>query len=158
MKKLTLFILCALLFNTMASAEINPWTAVISTIGNPQEVVAIDPQLLDLTVNKFLNMTPSAYKKMTGHKLGLKKSIALKIAQNKVKKELRNNGEITAPGDGITKGVYILLAIFGLAWLAMGIKSDWEGSDWIVNLLLTFLCWLPGFIHAMIKMKNYYGN
>lgn len=113
-------------------------------------------------MNKFADLTPSDYKKITGHKLGLKKSIALKIAQKKVKKEIRqakkNNGEITTAGDGITKGVYILLAIFGLAWLAMGIKSDWDGSDWIVNLLLTFLCWLPGFIHAMIKMKDYYGK
>ncbi|MBK9337016.1 MAG: YqaE/Pmp3 family membrane protein [Lewinellaceae bacterium] len=38
----------------------------------------------------------------------------------------------------------------------MGVKSDWEGSDWIVNLILVVLCWLPGLIHALIKMKDYY--
>jgi uncharacterized membrane protein YqaE (UPF0057 family) len=38
----------------------------------------------------------------------------------------------------------------------MGLFSDWDGSDWIVNLLLTMLCWLPGLIHALTKMKEYY--
>ncbi|MBU6343136.1 MAG: YqaE/Pmp3 family membrane protein [Bacteroidetes bacterium] len=67
-----------------------------------------------------------------------------------------NAGINPAAGDGITKGLYILLAILGLAWIAMGVKSDWSGNDWIVNLILTVLCWLPGFIHALVKMKEYY--
>lgn len=86
---------------------------------------------------------------MTGERLGFKNTLKLKAAQKFLKKEMKKD-------DGITKGLYILLAILGLAWIAMGVKSDWSGSDWIVNLILTLLCWLPGFIHALVKMKDYY--
>ncbi|RXK58593.1 YqaE/Pmp3 family membrane protein [Lacibacter luteus] len=54
------------------------------------------------------------------------------------------------------KGLYIVLAIFGLAWIAMGVMDNWSGSTWIINLVLTFLFWLPGLIHALVVMKNYY--
>ena len=108
----------------------------------------------NLDLDQFLNLTPSEYKKMTGERLGLKKSVQLKVAQIALKKELNKAGGTA--GDGITKGLYILLAFFGLGWIAMGVKSDWDGSDWIINLILTALCWLPGFIHALVKMKNYY--
>jgi uncharacterized membrane protein YqaE (UPF0057 family) len=36
--------------------------------------------------------------------------------------------------------------------------DDWTGNTWVVNLILSFLCWLPGFIHALIKMKDYYSR
>ena len=87
---------------------------------------------------------------MTGHKLTLKETLKLKAAQKAVKSQMKKGGE------GMTKGVYILLAILGLAWIAMGVKDDWSGNNWWVNLILTFLCWLPGFIHALVKMKEYY--
>jgi uncharacterized membrane protein YqaE (UPF0057 family) len=56
----------------------------------------------------------------------------------------------------ISKGIYILLALFGLGWLGMGLNSNFEGSDWIISLVLYLLLWLPGFIYTLIKMKNYY--
>lgn len=96
-------------------------------------------------------MTPSKYRQLTGKRLGLKKSIQLKAAQKALKKEIRNGKDAD-----ISKGVYVLLAILGLGWLAMGLLDDWNGSDWLVNLLLTVLCWLPGLIHALVKMKKYY--
>ncbi len=115
------------------------------------EVQVLTPQMLQMGVEEFLALTPAKYREITGERLGLKNTMRLKAAQKFLKKELKKDG------DGITKGVYILLAILGLAWIAMGVKSDWSGSDWIVNLLLTVLCWLPGFIHALVKMKDYYN-
>lgn len=111
----------------------------------------VSPDMAQLTIDEFLAMTPSKYKKLTGKRLGLKKSIQLKAAQKALKKELKN-GEETE----FSKGVYVLLAILGLGWLAMGLMDDWTGSDWLVNLILTVLCWLPGVIHALVKMKKYY--
>ncbi len=115
------------------------------------EVQALTPEMLQMGIGEFLALTPAKYREMTGKRLGFENTLKLKAAQKFLKKELKKD-------DGITKGLYILLAILGLAWLAMGIKSNWSGSDWVVNLILTLLCWLPGFIHALVKMKDYYPN
>lgn len=116
------------------------------------EVKALSPDMLKLGIDQFLSLTPSKYKKLTGHKLGLKKSIELKAAQKLLKKRLAAEG-----GTDIPKGLYIVMAIFGFGWLAMGLMDDFKGNDWWVNLLLTLLCWLPGVIHALVKMKKYYN-
>ncbi len=97
-------------------------------------------------MDAFLSLTPEKVKEMTGKKMNFAQKMALKMAQKKAK---RAGGEIP-------KGLYIVLAIFGLAWIAMGVMDDWSGSTWIINLVLTLLFWLPGFIHALIVMKNYY--
>lgn len=97
-------------------------------------------------IDAFLSLTPEKVKEMTGKKMNFAQKIALKMAQKKAK---RAGGEIS-------KGLYIVLAIFGLAWIAMGIMDDWSGGTWILNLVLTLLFWLPGFIHALIVMKKYY--
>lgn len=106
--------------------------------------------LYKANVEAFLKMTPKEYEKVTGKHLNFMEVIKLKAAQKALKAEMAKGD------DGMSKGVYILLAILGLSWIAMGVKDDWKGSTWIVNLLLTFLCWLPGFIHALVKMKDYY--
>ncbi len=56
----------------------------------------------------------------------------------------------------ISKGVYILLAIIGFGWLAMGFNDNFEGFDWLISLLLYVLGWLPGVIYTLIMMKKYY--
>lgn len=101
-------------------------------------------------MDEFLTMTPKKYREMTGKKLGLKKSIELKLAQKMVKKAVKKSA-----GD-IPQGLYIVLAIFGLAWIAMGVMDNWEGTNWWVNLLLSLLFILPGLIHALVVMGNYY--
>ena len=59
-------------------------------------------------------------------------------------------------GEDIEKGLYIILGIFGLGFIAMGLIDDWQGQNWWMNLILSALCWLPGVIHALVKMKEYY--
>lgn len=104
----------------------------------------------NMSVNDFLTMSPRQYRNMTGQKLGLKNTIKLKVAQKVMKKKLGNNQE------PLSKGLYVLLAILGWGFLGMGLGSDWEGSDWIICLVLTALCWLPGVIYALAKMGDYY--
>lgn len=116
--------------------------------GQP-EVQSLSPEMLQMGLDDFLSLTPKKYKEMTGEKLGFKKTLELKAAQKFIKKQMKKDPEFS-------KGLYVLLAILGLAWVAMGVMDDWEGSDWIVNLILTVLCWLPGLIHALTKMKKYY--
>lgn len=111
---------------------------------------AFSPQALDMGIQQFLELTPATYKEMTGQKLGIKNTLKLKAAQKVLKKKMRKDDA------DISSGVYVLLAILGLGWLAMGLLSDWSGNDWIINLVLTILCWLPGLIHALVKKSDYY--
>ncbi len=129
--------------------------AVATSSTNPDPelkslMAAFSPETAQMAIDEFLSLTPKKYREMTGKRLGLKKTLELKAAQKVLKKKLKKDGA------DISKGVYVLLAILGLGWLAMGLLDDWEGSDWLVNLLLTVLCWLPGLIHALVKMKKYY--
>lgn len=101
-----------------------------------------------ITKEEFLKLTPKKIKEATGKKLTIKEAIGLKMAQKAIKKQ---------DGEDFPKGLYIVLAIFGWAWVLMGIMDDWSGSTWWVNLLLNFLCFIPGLIHAFVVMKKYYS-
>jgi len=123
-----------------------------------KSIIATNPTSIDFsnfekstTVNgkSLTTITPNDIQKLTGKKLSLKEVIKLKAAQKLLKAKANKGGE------GYSKGIFILLALLGWAWLLMGIQDDFSGSTWIVNLLLTVLCWLPGFIHSMVHMKDY---
>ena len=147
MKKVTLILLFCVVSLTSTNATI---PSVPSETPNPATYVNDDlAKILKANMNAFVKMTPREYYKLTGKKLTLGETLKLKAAQKIVKKKMMG-------GEGMTKGVYILLAILGLAWIAMGVKDDWSGNNWWVNLILTALCLLPGFIHALVKMKEYY--
>jgi uncharacterized membrane protein YqaE (UPF0057 family) len=107
-------------------------------------------KLIGGNLETFKKMTPKQFEKMTGKKLTLKETLKLKAAQKMLKKR---NSDADIP-----QGLYIVLSIFGLGWLAMGLMDDWSGNNWIVNLILVILCWLPGVIHALVKMNDYYGD
>lgn len=146
--KLTLsFILSVTLF--LSAGASLPETNLVPVSGD----MVLNEQmtrLIKANAEAFIKITPKDYQKMTGHKLTFKETLKLKAAQKTVKSQLKKDG------DGLTQGIYILLAIFGLAWIAMGVKDDWKGNNWWVNLILSLLCWLPGLIHALVKMKDYY--
>jgi uncharacterized membrane protein YqaE (UPF0057 family) len=108
----------------------------------------------DMDLDDFLSMTPKKFKQKTGKKLGVKKSLQLKAAQRAIKKKMKKMKK--AGNEDISSGLYVLLAILGLGWVAMGVMDDWSGNNWIVNIILTVLCWLPGLIHALAKKKDYY--
>ena len=80
----------------------------------------------------------------------LKERVILKRAKKALKQGIKPNEE------AISKGLYILLALIGWGFLGIGLMSDWEGSEWIICLVLTVLFYIPGLIYALIKMKNYY--
>lgn len=105
---------------------------------------------------------------LTGHKMKLADKVGFKVAQGQLRNSISVDGTVNskklekamkkakADDASIPKGLYIVLAIFGLAWIAMGVMDNWSGNNWWVNLILTLLFWLPGFIHALVKMKDYY--
>ncbi len=116
---------------------------------NP-DIKTLSPEMIKMGLTQFLSLTPSKYKALTGKRLGLKKSIELRVAQKFLKKKMGKAADIS-------KGVYILLAIIGLGWLAMALLDDWQGNDWWISLIGYFLCWLPGLIYSLVKMKKYYS-
>lgn len=162
MKKVfTLFVSLFLLTVTFASTNVvNPKmfaSDVLLPIGSAGQTVS----LLDLS-----KMKVKEFERVTGYNLNLFQKIGFSIAQKKLRKSINKDGTVNtnqlynsvekAAEQSISKGLYIVLAIFGLAWIGMGVMDNWSGNNWWVNLILTLLFWLPGFIHAMIKMKSYY--
>lgn len=148
MKKVLLFSL--LLIVGFSANAINPinWAAQLE--GEPQ-IEALTPDATKMNVEDFLALTPKTYKEQTGKKLGIKKTLQLKAAQKLVKSKMNR-------GEDIEKGLYIILVIFGLGFIAMGLMDDWEGQNWWMNLILSVLCWIPGVIHGLVKMKDYYPS
>lgn len=120
-------------------------------IASDENIKSIKADMPNVTIEKILTLTPKKYKEITGKKLGIKKAIQLKLAQKKIKKYFRKNntsGDIGSAG-------YIILAILGLGFIGCGIATDWTGNDWIICLLLSLCCWLPGVIYALVKMPDY---
>lgn len=154
--------LCLFAFNafsatTAAPVEKSPFAISISA-DQAQQVEAL---LQDFSTQDLNELTINKVEKLTGKQMSLKEKVAFKIAKMKMKKMQKNvtasmkaNDGLAAPG--IDKGVYIILAIF-IPFLAVGLATDWQGSDWIWALLLSFLCGLPGIIYALVKMKKYYA-
>jgi uncharacterized membrane protein YqaE (UPF0057 family) len=149
MKKiLTFFALALLCLNLNAASVQGNWT---SDFGDSPEVKALNPEMAEMGLANFLSLTPKKYKEMTGKRMTLKQTIQLKAAQKIVKKQMKGDPDIP-------KGLYIVGAILGFTWILMGVMDDFEGKNWWVNLILTALCWLPGFIHALARMGDYYGG
>ncbi|MEN8787444.1 MAG: YqaE/Pmp3 family membrane protein [Flavobacteriales bacterium] len=43
-----------------------------------------------------------------------------------------------------------------IPFVAVGISTDWDVKKVLINVLLTFLCYIPGVIHAFITIRDYY--
>ena len=128
------------------------WQMKVNSI---EEFNPISKDLPAMEMDDFLNLSPKKYKELTGKKMTFKDKLKLKAAQKFIKRQMKKQAK-KANASGVSEGIYILAAIFGLGWLAMGIMDDWGGNNWIINILLTALFWLPGLIHALIKKNEYF--
>jgi uncharacterized membrane protein YqaE (UPF0057 family) len=110
------------------------------------------------SVDDLLNLTPRKYRELTGQKLSLKETIALKVAQKKIKKELRKGEK--REDIPVSKGLFIVLAIFVpiAAIIMMGIADDWSGNRWWIALILYALCYIPGLIYTLTKLNDFTYN
>lgn len=120
--------------------------------GDIPGVASLPDAIHALDMEAFLALTPAKYKRITGHPLTVREALTLKAAQKSLRKAQRDP-------DAMPELAFVILALFGFGWVAMGLLSDWQSSDWIINLLLTFCCcWLPGLIHALVRMPYYYSG
>jgi hypothetical protein len=150
LSKLMLVALLALSTQFAVAANVDTWIKPSTTDINGFVVTPELKKSMKNNIDVFLSLTPKKYKEMTGHKLNMVQVLKLKAAQKYVKKHYK------AGEPAVSKGVFILLAFLGWAWLIMGLADDWKGSTWVTNLILYVLCYLPGLIHSFIKMKDYY--
>ena len=164
-KSLLALTLCLFAFNAfsaVANVEVNKEPVTIT----PEQAQQAKALMNKLSTVDLSDLTIKQAEELAGRKLTLKEKIGFKIAKKKMQKMEKKSitsmssstGLLGGAGDaGIDKGIYILLAIVGFPFLSVGLASNWEGSDWIYCLLFTCLCWLPGFIYALVKMKKYYA-
>jgi len=84
----------------------------------------------------------------TQTKLTVKEKIKVVKAVNKMKKAAKRGD-----ADGIPTVLLFVLAVL-LPPLAVGLVTDWDLEQTLISLGLTFLCWLPGIIHAIIVVNR----
>lgn len=62
------------------------------------------------------------------------------------------------PNSSSNDDMLILLYLFAiiLPFVAVGIVTDWDLTVVLINILLMFLCVIPGIIHAFITIRDYY--
>ena len=84
-------------------------------------------------------------------KLTVKDKIKVVKAVNKMKKATKRSD-----ADGIPTAVLFILA-FLLPPIAVGLVTDWDLEQTLISVGLTFLCWLPGIIHAIIVVDRNRG-
>lgn len=122
---------------------------IATTIATPKLNYQAGANLM--SIETLMTMTPEKYRQMTGKRMGLIKSLELKIVQ----RQMRKHGAADS-GSGFPKWAYIVFALLALGWLAIGIRSDFKGNDWWISLLLYLLFYLPGLIYTLVVMKKYY--
>ncbi len=81
-------------------------------------------------------------------KLTVKDKIKVAKAVNKMKKAAKHGD-----ADGIPTVLLFVLAVL-LPPLAVGLVTDWDLEETLINVGLTFLCWLPGIVHAIIVVSR----
>ena len=81
-------------------------------------------------------------------KISVKDKIKAAKAINKLKKAAKRGD-----ADGIPTVVLFILAVL-LPPIAVGLVTDWDLEQTLINVGLTFLCWLPGIVHAIIVVSR----
>lgn len=93
-----------------------------------QQQNSIPAALLNMDASQFVNLTPKKIKEMTGEKLSLKQTIALKAMQKSVKKQIKSE-DYGAAGEKKSQIVALLLCFFlgglGMHRLYLGYSNWW---------------------------------
>lgn len=82
---------------------------------------------------------------------GEKSGFAKKVAEQKAKVMSASIKKKALMSDNAI--LYILLAII-IPFVAVGLATDWNVRDVVINLLLCLLCYIPGVVHAFMVCKR----
>jgi TM2 domain-containing membrane protein YozV len=113
------------------------FVASLVLITNAASAAAIEPLAKEplfaigygvkVTYEQMVTMTPGEYKKLTGHRLGLAKSVVLKLVQKKVKKAAAKGGD---KSQLVAALLCFFLGVLGIHRFYLG--YTWQG---VVQLL-----------------------
>lgn len=120
--------------------------ALVSEVAKQQSVNAETKALY--TVAKSVNTTPNFAKSSATNVL--KKKIVSAGVKSVLKQKLSSSSKSSDDIDIVL--LYILCVL--IPFVAVGLVTDWEVKDVVINLLLSLLCWIPGIIHAFIKVNE----
>ena len=125
-------------------------------------------KLVSIVIVSIILMTGSVYASFPVNNSGdvqqteIKNNV--KESKNVVDQKVINKSELkkavkeakksnSSKGGGIPIAVlYLLCFLFPV--IAVGLATDWDLMPMIYNLLWTFLCGIPGIIHAIIVVKR----
>jgi hypothetical protein len=88
--RISLLAFLMMIFNLSTSALTTPSTEPVP----PKSDNTVAAPLSNMSVQDFLALTPKKYRELTGEKLSLTQKIALKLAQKKVKRAIKNNEKV----------------------------------------------------------------
>ena len=90
-----LFLTTAIIFLSQpASALIHPVGSAVTPLAKGTEVVPKPSAFTGMTIKDFLALTPRKYKDLTGKTMSLPQKLSLKIAQYKIKRNLKQNKQV----------------------------------------------------------------
>ncbi len=108
-------------------------------------------------LEEFMDLSPRDIERYTGKKLGLIDRFRLWSAKRFIRKNLKDQSILSSTYRGSMPQIgYIILALLGFGWLAIGVLDNWSGQFWIISLILYLLFYIPGLIYTLIIMGNYY--
>ncbi len=103
----------------------------------------------DITTNEVNSEVSSVVNNTKTEKVNSssKVSSSKEVASNKT----MNSTKIVkkANNKDVSTGLLYVLCFF-IPWLAVGLATDWDVKTVVINILWTFLCGIPGIIHAII--------
>ncbi len=141
-----------------------PKSSFAVNTANPTSQLLIDFQYLssypNLTLEKFVDLSPKEITTHTGKKLNLFESIALRKAQKRMDRQL---SKVKASHDDDLLGDIDIdqLLIYILCWLLPPLAIymiDGFSAAFLLNLLLTLSCGIPGIIHGFIVAYRHFNN
>ena len=114
-----------------------------------EDIVLTSSKTSDIAIIKTesnSNIVKASEKAKT--KLTVKDQIKVVKAVNNMKKSAKHGD-----ADGIPTVILFILAVL-LPPIAVGLVTDWDLEETLINVGLTFLCWLPGIVHALIVVSR----
>lgn len=100
---------------------------------------------------KYINSSSIVLAENNLIKTNSKSTIIEKAVKHKISKaKKRANNK----SDGDIDPVLLYVLAFFVPFLAVGLATNWDVGKVILNLILTFLCVIPGIIHAFIVVSK----
>lgn len=146
--------------NSEVIAEANPDAKEIETVKETSDVETTAPIFAAAKSNFIQAEKPAKVAKSKYTAPQQIKTAPLSKKEERLIKKVENRAatikqKIENKENGSDAILYYILAIF-IPWLAVGLVTDWDVKEVIINILLTLLCGIPGIIHAIIVVGRYY--